>query len=250
MRRSALCLPLLLALIAGCQGENSVSPTGVARTDRVVDRDRIAQETFVDYAKPPIAGGAPTVTTESGDFKLFYGGARWLSGGQVEYTIAGSQPISQANSAVTAGVATIDGFVTARTFALKNNTTQINPCTGLPNTIEWVSIDGPGKILGSTSFCYYLSTKEIIGFTVELDKDEPWSIGSTPTAFDVQNIATHEFGHVAGLAHTSAPKDVCLTMYPYASLGEIQKRTLGLGDKLGMQTLYGSTDVSAGACGS
>ena len=39
-------------------------------------------------------------------------------------------------------------------------------------------------------------------------------------------------------------------MYPYAGLGETQKRTLGLGDKLGMQTLYGSTDVSAGACGS
>jgi hypothetical protein len=39
-------------------------------------------------------------------------------------------------------------------------------------------------------------------------------------------------------------------MYPYADYGEIQKRTLGLGDKLGMQRLYGSTDVSAGACGS
>ena len=250
MRKSALYLPLLFALIAGCQGEDSLSPTGVARTDRALDPDRVAQETFVDYAKPPTAGGGLTVTTEAGDFKLFYGGARWFSGGQVEYTIEGSQPISQANSAVTAGVATIDGFVTARSFALKNNTTQTNPCTGLPNSIEWVSIDGPGKILGSTSFCYYLSTKEIIGFTVELDKDEPWSIGSSPTAFDVQNIATHEFGHVAGLAHINAPKDVCLTMYPYASLGEIQKRTLGLGDKLGMQTLYGSTDVSAGACGS
>lgn len=38
-------------------------------------------------------------------------------------------------------------------------------------------------------------------------------------------------------------------MYPYASLGETQKRTLGLDDKLGMQMLYGSTVVSPGACG-
>lgn len=250
MRKSAFCLPLVLALIAGCQGEGSLSPTGAARTDRAVDPDRLAQETFVDYAKPPMAAGGPTVTTESGDFKLFYGGARWFSGTQVEYTIGGSQPISRANSAVTAGVATIDGFITARSFSLNGATTQTNPCTGLPNTIQWVSIDGPGNILGSTSFCYYLNTKEIIGFTVSLDKDEPWSIGSTPTAFDIQNIVTHEFGHVAGLAHVGAPKDVCLTMYPYADYGEIQKRTLGLGDKLGMQTLYGSTDVSAGACGS
>jgi hypothetical protein len=250
MRRSALYLPVLLALIAGCQGEQSPSPTGVARADRAVDPDRLAQETFVDYAKPTSAVGGLTVTTESSDFKLFYGGARWFSGDQVEYIIAGSQPVSRANAAVADGVATIDGFVTARSFALKNSTTQMNPCTGLPNTIEWVSIDGPGNVLGSTSFCYYLATKEIVGFTVMLDKDEAWSIGGTPTTFDVQNIATHEFGHVAGLAHVSAPKDVCLTMYPYADYGETQKRTLGLGDKLGMQSLYGSTDVSAGACGS
>lgn len=149
MRKSALCLPLLLALIAGCRGEDSLSPTGVARANRAVDPDRFAQETFVDYAKPPAAGGGLTVTTEASDFKLFYGGARWFSGGQVEYTIEGSQPISGANSAVTAGVATIDGFVTARSFALKNATNQTNPCTGLPNSIEWVSIDGPGSILGS-----------------------------------------------------------------------------------------------------
>ena len=250
MRKGALCLPLLLALIAGCQSEDSLSPTGVARTSRAPDPGGFAQETFVDYAKPAVAGRGPTVTTESADFSLFYGGARWFSGDQVDYTIEGSQPISRANSAVTAGVAPIDGFGTARSFGLKKATTQTNPCTGLPNVIEWVSIDGPGNILGSTSFCYYLATKEIVGFTVKLDKDEAWSIGSTPTTLDVQNIATHEFGHVAGLAHVSAPRDVCLTMYPYAEYGEIQKRTLGLGDKLGMQTLYGSTDVSPGACGS
>jgi hypothetical protein len=39
-------------------------------------------------------------------------------------------------------------------------------------------------------------------------------------------------------------------MYPYVDFGEIQKQTLGLGDKLGMQALYSSTDVSAGTCGS
>ena len=250
MRKGALCLPILLALIAGCQSENSLSPTGGSRASRVADPGGIAQQSFVDYAKPPNAGGGLTVTTESSDFSLFYGGARWFSGGQVEYTIVGSQPISQANSAVTAGVSTIDGFVTTRRFVLKNNSTQTNPCTGQPNTIEWVSIDGPGNVLGATSFCYYLATKEIVGFTVKLDKDEPWSIGSTPTTFDVENIAAHEVGHVAGLAHVSPRKAICLTMYPYADYGEIQKRTLGLGDKLGMQALYGSTDVSAGSCGS
>jgi hypothetical protein len=87
MRKSAPYLPLLLALIAGCQSEDSLSPTGVARTSRAPDPGGVAQETFVDYAKPAVAGGGLTVTTESADFNLFYGGARWFSGDQVDYTI-------------------------------------------------------------------------------------------------------------------------------------------------------------------
>jgi matrixin len=86
--------------------------------------------------------------------------------------------------------------------------------------------------------------------TQTIDNAEPWSIGATSTTLDVQNTATHEFGHVAGLDHVHPWKDGCLTMYPYVALNEIQKRTLGLGDKLGMHDLYNSTDVTAGTCGS
>jgi hypothetical protein len=37
-------------------------------------------------------------------------------------------------------------------------------------------------------------------------------------------------------------------MYKFATDGEVQKRTPGLGDKLGMAALYGNTNTSAGAC--
>jgi hypothetical protein len=39
-------------------------------------------------------------------------------------------------------------------------------------------------------------------------------------------------------------------MYRYVIEGEVQKATPGLGDKLGLEVLYGNTDTSAGACGS
>jgi hypothetical protein len=54
---------------------------------------------------------------------------------------------------------------------------------------------------------------------------------------DVQNIATHEFGH-NGLDDLMPPKDWKLTMYAYSYKGEIDKRTLGYGDKLGWRELY------------
>ncbi len=54
---------------------------------------------------------------------------------------------------------------------------------------------------------------------------------------DYNNIATHEFGHAAGLGH---PDDTCTeeTMYRYAAFGETKKRTLEAGDVAGVQELY------------
>jgi len=250
MRKGTLSLAALLVLIAACQSDDSFSPAGERASARRAPPPGFAEQRFVDYAKSPTASAGLTVTTEGDDYSLFYGGARWFAGDNVQYAIEGTQPITNANKAVTAGVATVDGFVTTRTFSRRDATSQTNPCTGLPNTIAWTAIDGPGKTVAATTFCFFLATKEIVGFDMIIDQSESWSIGSTPTTLDVQNVATHEFGHAVGLAHVQSPLDVCLTMYPFVAFGEIQKRTLGLGDKLGMQALYNSTDVSAGSCGS
>jgi hypothetical protein len=66
-----------------------------------------------------------------------------------------------------------------------------------------------------------------------------WSLTGEAGKMDVQNIMTHEFGHWCGLDDLYADEDYWLTMYGYASYGETYKRTLGLGDILGLQELYG-----------
>ncbi|MBS3106029.1 matrixin family metalloprotease [Candidatus Woesearchaeota archaeon] len=54
---------------------------------------------------------------------------------------------------------------------------------------------------------------------------------------DYQNIATHEFGHAAGMNH---PSDSCTeeTEYRFAQSGETKKRTLNAGDISGIIKLY------------
>lgn len=205
------------------------------------------EETFVDYTH---AGPGPHPTTESNSFHLTQGGIKWFPGSDVEYRIIGTEGVTDGNTAIGNTVSTWDSFITTRTFSRDDSTTQLNPCTSSPNTIQWASIDGPGNILATASVCRNVATKEIGGFVITVDTEDSWSIGGSSTTFDVENVLSHEWGHVAGLDHTNAPKDGCLTMYRFASLEEIQKRTLGLGDKLGMNALYGSTDITAGDCGS
>ena len=82
------------------------------------------------------------------------------------------------------------------------------------------------------------------------DLNEPWATDGNADSVDLQGVATHEMGHVVGIGHTNPPATACLTMYKFSSLGETQKRTLGLGDKLGMNALYSSGDITPGpGCG-
>jgi len=208
------------------------------------------QEVFIDFGSLTHPGPGSHPTTESGDYQLSYGGAQWFAGGVVEYAIMGVEPTGGANTALENAVATWDSFVMPRAFNRNDATTQTNPCTGAANAIEWGSLDGTGSALAVASVCRNVATKEIVGFVITMDNTEPWSVGGSSTTFDIENVASHEAGHVAGLGHVNAPKSGCLTLYKFAGLGEIQKRTLGLGDKLGMNALYGSADLAAGSCGS
>lgn len=202
------------------------------------------EEVFIDYSH---AGPGPHPSDESNSFHLTQGGIRWFSDGTVKYKIIGGTTAQ--NTAVVAAEETLDGFIVPRVFEQDNDNPTENPC-GDFNTVQWVEIDGEGGALASARVCRNVATKEIGGFVITIDTSEPWSVGSSPTTYDIQNALTHEWLHVAGLDHTNAPRDGCLTSYRFAGLGETQKRTLGLGDKLGMNVLYSTGNTSPGPdCG-
>jgi hypothetical protein len=58
-----------------------------------------------------------------------------------------------------------------------------------------------------------------------------------PVAYDIRNIATHEFGHWVGLADLYSNADKDATMYGYGDVQELKKRTLATGDRNGAQSL-------------
>jgi hypothetical protein len=57
---------------------------------------------------------------------------------------------------------------------------------------------------------------------------------------DLQNIATHEFGHWLVLNDLYKKPARQQTMYGYGAYAETKKRTLESGDIAGLETIYGS----------
>jgi hypothetical protein len=107
------------------------------------------------------------------------------------------------------------------------------------NTMSWGTIDGPGGIVAACNYWYYVGTKRLIEFDIVFDAAEAWSTNGAPGTFDIRNIATHELGHTLVLQDLRSPKDGALTMHAYTWLGDTGKRTLGSGDMLGVQAIYG-----------
>lgn len=55
---------------------------------------------------------------------------------------------------------------------------------------------------------------------------------------DLQALVTHELGHYFGLRHVSESKHPLMTMSPLLGPCTAAERTLGLGDMLGLESLY------------
>jgi len=82
--------------------------------------------------------------------------------------------------------------------------------------------------------------REIVEFDVMFDIDFTWGDATVNLAvMDLQNIATHEIGHGAGLDDVYEDTCSAVTMYGYSDYGETQKRTLETPDITGIQKLYG-----------
>jgi len=95
-------------------------------------------------------------------------------------------------------------------------------------------------VIAVTTIWYNPATKAIVEFDIMFDTDWTWGemSGATPNVMDLQNIATHEFGHGVGLADVYGSVCSAVTMYGYSDYGETNKRTLEKPDITGLQALY------------
>jgi hypothetical protein len=110
------------------------------------------------------------------------------------------------------------------------------------NAILWRNLSR--STVGVTYAWYSRSSGELVEVDTLFNRRYPWAIfpdspdcQSSPDAYDLQNFATHEFGHWVGLDDLYDDSDKDLTMYGFGAGGEVKKRTLGRGDDRGKSRL-------------
>jgi hypothetical protein len=234
-----LVLVVLLALAAA----------GPTWAQPVADRGNIKLKVFIHYprrGKPLPRPGIcdPTQNANVND----YGLTPWKHSGAVTYhvnystvpsTVADAQTAIHKSYAVwdalAGGVEFVEGSST-RVKTAKNDGVMI---------VAWGRV--PSGAIAVTYTWYNSVTGQVVDQDILLGASLPWKYTPVPNPdgdcadlyyYDVQNILTHEVGHVFGLDDLYDSVDQDLTMYGYGDKGEVKKDTLGMGDESGIRAIY------------
>ncbi len=112
------------------------------------------------------------------------------------------------------------------------------------NSVQFGRYPDPNVIAVTSVWGYFsgpLQTRELVEWDMLFNDASLWDWGEAiadPTLMDLQNIATHELGHSAGMDDLYETTCQAETMYGYSTEGETSKRDLAPGDKTGIQKLY------------
>jgi hypothetical protein len=108
------------------------------------------------------------------------------------------------------------------------------------NLIQWL-MDWPddwgADQLAQTGIVWNARTGEILDVDIALNGESFYWTTSNITVTDIENVLTHEIGHLLGFAHTTDPD---ATMYDGYNEGETVKRDLAATDIRGLCEVYPS----------
>ena len=105
------------------------------------------------------------------------------------------------------------------------------------NVVSWGDSQ-PENVLAVCWTWYQVSTGKIFECDIKFQDNHTWSSTGEAGKYDVQNIATHEFGHTLLLGDLYGDADSEKTMYGYGAKGETKKRTLHQDDIDGIRYIY------------
>jgi len=222
---------------------------------------------FAEYARDGVHGPAAKPPQGTGVLSstYSYSGIHWSNPTAITCYIntANSRVTGEyASAAIRAAFQTWDEASTALHYVCYDTTDLVAGVKDGKNVVSWGAITKYPNAIAVT-YIWYNMLKHIVEVDTVMNVDLLWSVtpcsidqelsgkaianltryadlaNIEPGSFDVQNIMTHEAGHWIMLGDLYNSKDSKLTMYGYGSEGELIKDTLGYGDELGVERVYG-----------
>lgn len=198
---------------------------------------------FIHYAKPdntvaskPAKGAAETC------YKLM--GVKWKIA-PVNYVINPANADGLDENFVTGAILRgAEAWDSQTSVELFNNTYAIDATVQYgvrdnKNTIVFGNYQEP-NVIAVTSIWFIRSGKQIVEFDMLFNDSFAWGDATASSSLmDLENIATHEMGHAAGLNDIYSQSCAAVTMYGYSSEGDVEKRTLEPADIAGIRKIYG-----------
>jgi hypothetical protein len=233
-------LLMILAVSPGIPAGNRTDEQGQDADKGPKAPPEIGMVTFVNipyWNTPPWYPDGCDENAET--YRLVRGGLQWgiLP---VDCTVYTSGAPTGAINAITPAFDEWEKYTSTNIYGTISVNDQDPPPMNGSNTVSWGIIDGLGGAIAVTQFMFWVNTKELIKFDIIFDVEEPWALDGSESAFDVQNVMTHELGHTLVLDDLRSPRDGALTMHAYTWPGDVTKSDLGLGDILGIQAIYGA----------
>ena len=243
---------VLCAALAGLILAGDVLASGDDEERGSGKKPEITKVTFIHFRRghggPALAANDELPNEGPPLYRFIWKGARWRWTETFCFNAAGGPDAGLVHSALADGLAAWDNEVDFPIFgelAPHDDVAYNGEFMDDVNAISFGWLDNPGIIAMCSVWIAGSkpSTREIVEADIVFNTNTTYftwgDADEDLTVMDLQNIATHEIGHAAGMGDLYNDATIEQTMHGYSTIGETDKRTLEPdGDIPGIVELY------------